>query len=440
MTDKNIPDHPSFREDELPRKITAWGLTANIINIVVGAGIFVLPAAVGLNMGAESIVAYLFCGILLLLVMLCFAEIGSKVTIAGGPYAYIHEAFGDAAGFVTAILFLISTLTADAAVANVLFGVITSLVPALNIGYIRILFFVLIFGGVGYLNVRGVKEGIGMVKFTTIAKLIPLLLFVIIGSFSLSADNLVWVDTPNITDLASVSLLLFFAFQGSESALPVTGEVINPRKSIPKAIFISLAVILSLYMLIQLVTQGILGDELRRYTESPLAEAAYRFAGPVGFTILIIGAAVSMFGNLSGELLNIPRVLYGLARDGILPAKSLARIHPRFKTPYLAVITYSLAGCLLAVAGGFQSMAIASSVTILLIYLGIAASVIKFRKSHPEVEGFTIPGGFTIPILTSLVIIWFISGLSRQELIVGGIMLAAVVLLYFVIKIIRRKL
>ncbi len=425
----------SLPEDEgLRREISMWALAANIFNIVVGAGIFVLPALVSRSMGVESLLAYLFCGFLMLLVVLCYAEVGSKITVTGGSYAFIYHTFGGMAGFITVILFFCATLTADAAVANALYEVVAGLIPAMNHSGARFVFLVVLFLGLGYLNVRGVKEGITLVKLTTLGKLIPLLILVVTGLFFIEPENLEWTGLPATSELAGISMLLFFAFQGAESGLTASGEVKDPQRSIPRALLISMIFIVLLYMLIQVVTLGVLGPELESFTENPLAETAGRFIGPFGFTLLTIGAAISMFGNISGEILNIPRSLFSSARDNTLPVPVLARIHNRFKTPYIAITVYVLIGLTLALFGGFAPLVIVSNSAILIIYIGIAAAVIKLRKVDDQPSAFRIPGGLFVPILTIIVILWFVSGLETIDIITGISLLIFLAILYAIIK------
>ena len=131
----------------LKREIGVWGLSANLVNIVVGAGIFVLPAIVAAGLGSASVTAYLFCGFLVILVMLCFAEVGSKITSSGGVYAYIEGAFGKYFGFLAAVIFIISCIAADAAVANAIADILKSLFPFFKGEWMRIAFFVLVFFG-----------------------------------------------------------------------------------------------------------------------------------------------------------------------------------------------------------------------------------------------------------------------------------------------------
>ncbi|MGY5353332.1 APC family permease [Wenyingzhuangia sp. IMCC45467] len=421
---------------DLKRKVGVLGLSANIINTIVGAGIFALPAIVAVGLGAASIYAYLFCGILITLVMLCFAEVGSKVTDSGGVYAYIQSSFGPYFGFLTAILFVISAISADAAVTNAICDLLSSIFPFFNSKTVKILFSFIVFNGLGYLNVIGIKESIRLIKIITIIKLIPLLLLVFFSWKEISIQNLVIETTPSFSQIGKISLLLFFAFQGAESALSISGEIINPKKNIPKAIFISITGVLILYILIQTVAQGVLGNTLSSFSENPLSQVANNIFGPIGFTILTIGAGVSMFGYLSSESLGIPRVLYKAAKDKTLPINKLAKIHPKFNTPYISIITYSVIAFIFSTLGGFEELAIIASATILLVYLGVSLSVIKLRKNKAYTSSeFKLPGGVIIPILSSIIIIVLLFSLTLQEVI----SIAVVALLLSVLYLLKKR-
>ncbi|PKD43348.1 APC family permease [Rhodohalobacter barkolensis] len=301
---------PLQKEEGLKRTIGVWGLSANIVNIMVGAGIFVLPAIVAAGLGSASLLGYLFCGLLIALIMLCFAEAGSEVTDSGGPYTYIESAFGKYAGFMTANLFLIAALAAEAAIVNAAADILASFTPLLEVSIFRILFFLLIFGGFAWINVRGVKHGIGLVVLMTIAKLTPLVLLAMIGWKDVTGVNLYWETIPSMGSIGQMSLILFFAFMGAEVGLSVGGEVKNPQKTVPRAIFLGIAGVLVLYMLIQTISLGVLGSDLVNFQENPLAEVGSRVFGPAGLTLITIGAVISMLGSTNGGILNMPRVLF----------------------------------------------------------------------------------------------------------------------------------
>ena len=422
---------------DLKREIGLLGLSANIVNIVIGAGIFVLPAIVAAGLGSASIFAYLFCGFLIILMMLCYAEVGSKITDTGGVYTYIEKSFGRYPGFLTAVLFLLATITANAAVANAIADIISKIFPFFQGEIIRILFFFILFSGLAYVNVMGVKKGIGFVKMITILKIAPLLLIIFIGFKDVDITNLYWETIPSIKQVGETSLILFFAFTGAGSALSVSGEVRNPNKTIPQGILLAIFAVLVIYILVQTVAQGVLGSSLPLFVENPLGEVASQIFGPIGFTLLTIGAGVSMFGSLSGMILSVPRVLFAASADRVIPLKKLALVHKKYATPYVSIIVYASLGFLLASIGGFKQLAIISSASSLLISLGIALATIKLRRDKSfasELKTFKIPGGYTVPILSSLFILWFLYHLSNDSIIGIGLFIAILSLIYFLIN------
>lgn len=417
----------------LNRVVSVHGLSANIINIVVGSGIYVLPAIVAASLGSASILAYLFCGFLIALVMLCFAEAGSRLTDSGGAYIYIKSAFGDYFGFLTAVLFILGAASADAAVANAIVGILSSVLPVVESSVVRFVIFILLFAGFAGLHVRGVREGVKVVKLITVTKLIPLILLVLFSVPFLSMENLSIDVLPQFGEVATISLVLFFAFQGAESGLSISGEIKNPKRNIPKAIFISIGTILLLYILVQSAAQGVLGATLVNFKENPLGALASELYGPVGLTIMTVAGAVSILGYLSSAILSMPRVLYQASKDKVIPFDVLTSIHPRFHTPYVAIIGYALVGFLFASFGGFEQLAIIASATILLIYLGVSLSVIKMRMSHqPVQDAFRIPGGYTVPILSCITIVFLLSNLAQKEFIFIAVAILLLTVVYFI--------
>ena len=426
------------KKDGLKREIGVLGLSANIINIIVGAGIFVLPAIIAEGLGSSSLIAYLCCGALISLIMLCFAEVGSKITGTGGAYAYIEAAFGKYSGFLTAMLFISASITADAAVANALLDILSTLHPIFLNNGMKLLFFILLFFGLAYVNIIGVKQGIGLIKILTALKLLPLLLLVGIGLPEISMGDLNVFQSVPITRLGEMCLILFFAFQGGEIGLIISGEVKQPNRTIPRAIFIGVTIVLLLYISIQLVAQGALGSALAQYKEAPLAQTFLQLIGPIGFLIMTIGAAVSMFGNLSGEILSVPRIIFSTAKDRVIPIKALSAIHPKYHTPHIAILLYASLGCIGALLGGFKQLAILSSASALLIYFGVAAAVIKLRKHHYP-NAFTIPFGKLIPILAIAVTLWLLTNLSTEEQLGMLLFLSIVSGGYWIIKYLNNR-
>ena len=212
--------NPISEKENLKREIGVRSLSLAIINITVGTGIFVIPGLIAESLGAAAILAYLVCGFLIFLIALCFAEVGSKTSVSGGSYEYIESAFGPYAGFMSSNLYWLgASVISDGAVANALVDTLKSFFPFLGNEIYRILFFILIFGGLAMLNIRNVKNGVRFVEFTAIGKLLPLVILVLVGIYFVAPANLKWTIEPTITNIGSASLLLFFAFMGLETPL-----------------------------------------------------------------------------------------------------------------------------------------------------------------------------------------------------------------------------
>ncbi len=429
-------------QENLKKEIGAFSLASAVVNVIVGTGIFVLPALVAEHLGAAAIVCFFICGALVFLIALCFAEVGSKVTVSGGTYTYIENAFGPFAGFLANNIFWFgSCVLSDAGIANALCKTLSYFFPVLDTGIVRVVFFVVLFGGLAFINIRGAKYGVRFIMFATIAKLIPLLLVVGFGMGQITAENLHWKHTLNLENIGSSSLILFFAFCGIETVVTNSGEIKNPSRTVPLGILSGLSLVLLLYIAIQLVCQGVLGDQLVLDKEAPISAVAKILFGNAGITLVIIGTAISILGSLSGAILAIPRVLFAGARDGILP-KALAKVHPQFQTPHVAIAVYTSLGFLFAVFGVLKQLLILSTAATLLIYLGVVLATIKlrFKKSNNTEKGFKIPGGITIPVLATVAIIWLLSNLSKEEIIGSCIFIAALSVIYLLMKLFNPKI
>ena len=429
-------------EPTLRREVGANSLALNAINLTVGSGIFVLPAIVAMNLGAAGFIAYLLCGLLVILIMLCYAEVGSKITVSGGSYAYVEKAFGPLPGFLINTLFWMGTNSlADAAVINALTDILATWFPVFHTQYVRILFFIIIFSGLAWVNIRGVKQGARFAVAATLLKLTPLVLLVIFGLFSVSGSNLAVKQLPGISAIGETSLILFFAFMGIETSLSISGEIKNPMRNIPRGIFMGVAGVLIIYLLIQFVAQGVMGASLASYKDAPLAALAEIVWGPVGATILLLAGVLSMFGLLTGDILSSPRVLFAASKDKLVPG-FLSRIHPKFATPYWAIIAYCVAGFTFATLSDFKRLAELASSSLLIIYLAVALATIRLRykKEIAETGGFRIPGGLLVPILAIIVVCWFLSHITRAEVKAMIIFFGALTAIFFINKLVRRRM
>src|SRR5919201_795019 len=355
-------------DHQLVRGIGIPALTANIVSSTIGAGIFVIPATVAKGLGSAAPLAFVCCAIAMVLFVTCFAIAGSRVSLTGGLYAYVEVAFGRYVGFLAGILYFLTALGAVAGVVNVLANSVALVVPLLGGPVTRVVVMFAVYGVLVFINIRGVRQGAGAVTVITVAKLLPLLLFICVGIFFIHTPNLSWSSWPGSKSLGDAVILLIFAFVGIEVALIPSGEVKNPARTVPRAAYLALVITTIIYLLIQVVAQGTLGGTVADYPDAPLAEAAGRFLGNIGRTILLAGATISAFGFVTSDILSSPRMIFAFGRDGALPA-FFAHVHRRYRSPDVAIITYTVLAFALSVSGTFQQLVVLSNVAVLLMYL-----------------------------------------------------------------------
>jgi amino acid transporter len=424
-------------EEGLIRAVGVRGLTAAMVNYTIGAGIFVLPALVAARVGAAAPLIYIICAVAMGLIVLCFADAGSRVSLTGGTYAYAETAFGPYIGFIVATsLWFGSNVLASAAVANVFMDALGQMAPALATGPMRAAILIVMYAVFAGINIRGVKMGSGTVQLVTLAKLAPLLALVAFGLLAVNSANLAWPGLPPANEIARTTVILIFAFLGVESALALSGEVREPARTVPRAIFSTLVLVTLLYMAIQFVSQGVLGADLATSTKAPLAETAKRVMGSGGAMLVLIGTAISTFGYVAGDMLAAPRCLYALGRDRQLPPV-IGTVGEKYHTPHVAIVIHAVLCATLAVTGSFMGLMILATLATLIVYLICCLATIQLRRLNISADGaipFKVPGGPVIPIIASLVVIWLMTSSTRQEFIALGVMLAIETLLYFVMR------
>lgn len=426
-------------DGSLVRALGVWGLAASIVNITVGGGIFRLPAAAATALGNAAPLAYIVCAVAMGLIVLCFAEAGSRVSLTGGLYAYVEVAFGPLVGFITGVLLWAGLTIATAAVASFLADALGSMSPALGVEPVRSILLAVIVVVFAALNVIGVKDASRFNNVMTVAKLAPLVVLIIVGVTAIQPRNLVLPSGTTSAAIARTSTVLIFAFLGVESALVPSGEVRDSARTVPRAIFLAMTGVTLLYLAIQLVTQGLLGASLAGQ-KTPLAEAAAVVIGSPGRTLILVGSALSMLGYTSGMTLAVPRMLFAFGRDGFLP-RQFAAVHPRFRTPYVAIVVQSIIVIILAVSGSFETLAVIANGSILVIYAACAVAVLQLRRKNVRQSGepFQPPLGGVIPILALAVILWLLGTLTAREWTAVSALVLIAITIYFISMPSRRR-
>ena len=424
---------------QLVRAIGTRELTASIINVTIASSIFLMPATVAERLGAAAPIAYLVCAALMTLIALCFAAAGSRVSLSGGLYAYIDTAFGGFAGFLGGYLYSVTACLSVASVAAAFAGTIGVLWPAFAGGSVRAVLLAVLFAALAAVNVRGIKPGIRLVELITAAKLIPLLFLVVAGAWSVNLEFL-RMSMPTVSQVGQASIVLLFAFVGVEVALTPSGEIRDPSRTVPRSILTALAVATSIYLAVQTVAQGTLGPELPLYKDAPLVETAGRLFGTGAKLVFLVGMAVSIFGYIAGDMLGTPRALFALARDGVLPT-ALVRVHPRYRTPAIAIVLYAAAVAALAISSSFERLVVMANVSALLLYLMCVAASYQLQRRNVRMAGapFDLPGGMLVQLLAAAGIVWLLSQATYDEWRVEAYVLGAAIVYYVLKRLLRSS-
>jgi APA family basic amino acid/polyamine antiporter len=415
--------------------VTRWEIVALSVNDVIGSGVYlILPVAAAQLLGPASVWAILAAGGAVLLLILCFAEAASLFDGPGGAYLYTRAAFGEFVGFEVGWMTWIARIASIAGLSVFFARAVGYLWEGANHGLGQAATIVLPLAGLTWINVRGVKSGARTAVFLALGKTLPLALLCLVGVFAISWDRVFPVPAPEAGNFARAGLLVLFAYAGFENTAAPAGEFRNPRRDVPFALVVQVAIVTAIYTLVQLVAIGTVPDLGRSAT--PLADAGKLLFGPFGGFLLTLGAVLSVLGTNNNTVLAGPRYLYALAESGRMPSV-FARIHPRYRTPYVAILTQSgiAVGLIAADAvlhamrpgalGVAEELAVLSAIARLATYVGTCAAIPVLRRKLPETRRtIRLPGGPLIPGAALLVCLLFLSAADRRNFIAGGIALA----------------
>ncbi len=394
-------------EEKLVRGIGRWDLTAIVINSIIGAGIFGLPSKVYALIGTYSLYAFVACAIIIGFIVLCHAEVSSRFSTTGGPYLYAKEAFGPLVGFEVGWLYWIVRVTTFAANCNLLITYFGFFVPAAGEGLFRVAAISIVIITIVAVNLIGVRQSAMMTNIFTIGKLLPLLVFAVVGIFFIQPANFTFDLAPDYSAFSSAVLLLIYAFLGFELAVVLAGETKDPQKTTPFALLTALSAVAVLYIVIQIVSIGTLPGLAA--SERPLADAASTFLGPLGAAFITVGALISILGNLNVGLLGGTRLLYAMSEQNEFPA-IVGKTHKKFKTPYVSILITGAVIFFLTVYSSFITAVAIATITRLLVYATTCLALPLFRRRSdvPEAK-FTAPMGILAAVFSLGLILWLLT-------------------------------
>ncbi len=397
----------------LVRGIRRWDLVALIINSMIGAGIFVLPAKAFGLIGPYSLLAFIICALVVALIILCFAEVGSRFKETGGPYLYAREAFGPAAGFQVGWMFWLARLTSSATNCNLLVVYLGYFWPGANTGGWRAAIIIAVIASLTAINYVGVRDAAVVSNLFAIGKLLPLLLFIVVGIFFINPSNFSAATLPDSGSFSTAVLLLVYAFTGFENASVPTGEVSDPRRNLPVAILIAVGIVAVFYISIQAVSVGTLPSLAT--SERPIADASRVFLGAAGASLIVAGAVVSIIGNLNAGVLTTSRLPFAMSERRELPAV-LSTTHRRFHTPHVSILLTGALLLALTLASSVMAALTLSTIARLLAYGAtcLALPVLRRRKEVPP-PLFRVRGGVFVALAALLLCIWLLSQIKMEE-------------------------
>ncbi|MCP5179590.1 MAG: APC family permease [Pseudomonadales bacterium] len=417
---------PQVRE-VLPRQLRLTGLWLLVINGVIGAGIFGLPAALAATAGGLAPWLLLAGGVLILPVILVFADLSSRFNATGGPVLYTSTAFGPFTGFQVGWAFYVARLTAFAANANLLVTTLGWFNPDLAEGHGRAIALSVLILALILINLVSTRAAVRSLGVLTAAKLLPLAALALAGLWLLpaAAHHLPTAQgTPNALAVGPALVLVIYAYVGFESGLVPAGEATSPGRDLPRALFLALGMAGMLYALVQVACTALVPD--LAHSQRPVVQAGEALAGALGAGVIVAAVVASVGGNLLGAMYSTPRITYRLALDGYLPTV-LAHVHPRHGVPHASIVLFGGVALALAVSGSFALLAVMSVLVRLGIYMLSALALPRLRHVH----GDPVSGSHRMLIVFTLL---FCAGLATQvdatSWLATGLLLGAGSLLY----------
>ena len=409
-------------DEGLSREIRKWDLVALLVNVTVGAGILRLPSDVQRTVGNYSLAAFVVCAVIVGLIALCFAEVGSRFSDTGGPYLYARETFGPTSAFLVGWLMWLTRVAGFATLAQVFVAYLGYFWPPAESGLPRITIIAALVVLLTVVNIMGVKQSARVGDIFTVSKLIPLVLFVAVGLFFISPARFTLAARPGLGSFSAAVFILIYVFSGFEAVLVNSGEIRQPRRVIPFALIVALSASVVLFLLIQVVCIGTLPNLAG--SERPLAEASQSFLGTAGPLIMSAGALVGIFGTLNVIMLACTRLPFAMAVQGQLPVQ-LARVHRRFRTPHVSILVSATAVLLLALSGTFIYAVKVTVITRVIVYASTCVALPMLRRRSKMAtsvrtagetsRSFVLPGGMLISMVCVVLCLCLLANSGWRE-------------------------
>lgn len=431
----------------LKRELGLAAATAIVIGNTIGSGILMAPQGLAAASNpTATIIAWIITSVGSILLALSFAKLGAAYPETGGPIIYTREAFGGFAAFLAAWSYWIAVWVGDAAIITAAISYISFFFPI--IGESRLLAFLIcsaILWIFTFINVKGVKGAGAVSLVTTVCKILPLIIFAVIAAMHFDSSNFATISSSNNIGLSTLPIavgITLWSFLGLESATIPAGEIKNPQRNIKLSTIWGTTITAVIYISITVLAIGAMPQDKLAASAAPLAETINTLTGASwGGTLIALGAVISIIGTISGWILLSGRCAFAAAKDKMFP-KILAKVHPKYKTPYAAIIISSIGTNILLVTTYIDTLTSAFNFVLLLSTLAVlpvysftaAAEIMLLRKDSSKFNLFTFIKSSILALLAFAYSIYAIYGTGAETVMYGFILLLVGIPFYIFMK------
>ena len=418
---------------ELKSELTLFDVTNLVVGAIIGADIYVASAFGASLLGPFSLILWVIAGVIAIIIALCFAQCAALLPKVGGPYAYAHASWGTFAGFIVGwALWLaewLSLAVFPVAFTQYLMFFFPSLDWASQI-VVKVGFVVFLI----VTNLVGVKAAGRTNDLLTMIKLAPLIFFAAVGLFFV-ASNTATVSTNfspflpfGVGNFGAALVLIFWAYAGFEISTIPAEEIKDASRTIPRAIILGISIVTIFYLVTNIVLFAVRQSSLLAQDSAPLASATNGVLSSIpalallGGIIVGGGALISVAGSDESGMIGTSRLGYALAADGLFP-RVFAKIHPKFKTPYLGIIIQAVTALVAAIVGNLSTLIATSVFFMAIAYVATCASIYPLRRKNAA-SRFRLRGGLLIPGLGVAFSLYLITQCTLTQIALGLVLLS----------------
>ncbi len=409
------------KEPELKRELGLWKTTLSGVGVILGAGVYALIGkAAGLS-GNAAWMSFLMAALVAGFTGLSYAELSSLFPRAGAEYEYSRKAFGKGLAFIIGWLIFIGGFTSGATVALGFGGYFSALfgTPAIlaAIGIIVLVSAVILYG---------IKESAWVAAAFTVIEVVGLLVIIFIGVPYFGTVN--YLEVPDLGGLFEASALIFFAYLGFEGISRLSEEVKKPKKTIPRAILLSLLITTIIYVLVAMAAVSVLGWDVLGVSGAPLADVAAVAFGDSAFIMMSVIALFSTANTVLIFLLVASRIVYGMGKSGAFPS-FFGKVQKARRTPWVSILVLTLLTIAFVLPGEIELAADLTNFAVFVTFMVINASVIKLRYQNHDKRAFRVPfnlGKIPVPAVLGFATSLFLLVNLGMDSILYGIVLTVI--------------